>query len=385
MRTIFTYEGMRQDGERVNKLMGGFLLAGTIVGAGVLGLPYALTQSGFILGTCLLILSGFFAYLSASYIGVLVYQQGQELPLHTIIQRYLGNKMAYLTMAAVLFSSYGALLAYPLAVGEIVSSLFHFPSWLASLLFLLGMSLLTSQKLNTSNKVNAAITTLLILLLLWVIFKSLPYMQFSNLWFFSPSHLLSAFGVIIFAFAGHVVIPSVIYYMNINQNEGIKVIKWAIIGVGIIYLGFFVVTIGVMGRDVSSIATIGLGQTLGTGVALAGQFFAIFAILTSFFGMAISLQLTLEDQFKLRPLHSLAIIVVPLAFITLYLSAHPGTAFINILHYAGGIGSALYAGFIPALVFVDRRYDYKIPLGRAGAYCTLIFYGMAILYTIFFS
>ncbi|MDD3269945.1 MAG: aromatic amino acid transport family protein [Syntrophomonadaceae bacterium] len=369
----------------IKPLIGGLLFAGTIIGAGILGLPFALAQGGFLLGSLLLLLAGFFAYLSAVQIGVLVYDQQEQLPLHSIIERYLGWRMSYLSLAAILFSTYGALIAYPLAIGEMVSTLFHLPAWLGAIVFITFITGFLSLNLKESNKIDATITLLLTMLLLWIVLRSLPQVRLDNLLAFHPSRIFSSFGVIIFAFAGHLVIPSVIYYMGVKRETGIKVLGWSIFAVGLLYLLFFTVSTGVMGSEINRVATLGLGKHLSPILAIAGQLFTVLAIITSFFGLAISLRMTLARQFKLKPYHSLSLILVPVLLIDLLLSANPGNAFVKVLNYAGGIGSALYIGFIPAMIMADKRFEFNIFLGRSGARLSLIFYGLAILYTVFFT
>ena len=62
------------------KLIGSLLFTGTFVGAGILGLPFALSQSGFIGGTIIFIIGTFFAYLTAVYVSILVYMQDLKHP-----------------------------------------------------------------------------------------------------------------------------------------------------------------------------------------------------------------------------------------------------------------------------------------------------------------
>lgn len=359
------------------------LFAGTIIGAGILGLPFALAQGGFILGSLALLLAAFFAWLSAAQIGMLVYEAEPDLPLTSVIEGYMGPRMAYLTLGAILFSSYGALIAYPLAIGQITSSLLHFPAWSGVVVFIAVMTGLLSLKLNESNKVNAAVTLLLVVLLVWVLWRSFPQVKLANYLFFHPNLTLEAFGIVIFAFAGHVVIPSVISYMKVRRSKGIRVLGWSIAGVGVLYLLFFAVSIGVLGTGVTRVATLGLARKAAMNLAVAGQAFAVLAIITSFFGLAISLRLTFENQFKLNKAIALVLILLPVLAIDLLLAKNPGGAFVKVLNYTGGIGSALYIGLIPALVVADRRYDFKVPLGRSGAGAAIIFYGLAVIYTIF--
>lgn len=314
-----------------------------------------------------------------------MYEQDEELPLHSIVARYLGPKFSFLYLGAILLATYGALIAYPLAVGEIAFTLFHLPPWAGVVIFIIFIIALLNLNLSESNKIDATITLLLLLLLLWVVFRSIPQLNFNNLLVSYPSQLFNALGMVIFAFSGHLVIPSVIYYMGIKRNDGLKVLGWSILAVGLLYLLFFAVSIGVMGSDISSVGTLGLGKHLSPSIAITGQVFSILAVITSFFGLAISLRLALARQFKLNAYPSLAIIILPVLLIDLFLSGNPGNAFVKVLNYAGGIGSAIYIGFIPALIITDKRYQFKLPLGRIGAWFALAFYGLAILYTIFFS
>ncbi|MEA1962233.1 MAG: aromatic amino acid transport family protein [Bacillota bacterium] len=362
--------------------MGSLLFAGTIVGAGILGLPYALAQSGLLGGIFLLIVGAFFAYLTATYIGVLVYHQHLPLPLHLIVRKYLGKDASYLTLAAIIFTSYGALIAYPLAVASILKALFSFPPWISMILFLGLMFLLVSQNLGSGSKINAGVTLLLALLLIGIMIKAIPYLEVQNFLYFRPGSLLSGWGVIIFAFAGHMVIPTVLYYVETTQQQGIRVLLYGIIGVFLLFLGFFIVSIGVMGIQTTPVATNGLGEYLSATVAAVGQIFALLAIVTSFFGITISLRQTFEKNSNIHPMISLATIFIPIIILDLLLGGGEGESFFRVLNYAGGIGSSLFAGVIPALVVISIRNAYRFPYGMNGAYAAVIFYGLAIIYTI---
>lgn len=366
-------------------LTGSLLFAGTIVGAGILGLPYALSQSGFIGGTIIFIAGTFFAYLSAIYIGTLVYMENREASLYSICRSHLSVNIGYLTLAGILFSSYGAMIAYPLAIGTMLSSLLNIPFWLGTGMFVALISFLLTRNPGKSNKFNAIVTTVLALLLIWVMFKSIPAIESNNYLFFNPSKMFDAWGVVIFAFSGHIVIPSVIYYIKTNLSQGLRVLKIGLFLVAALYFFFFTISIGVMGTEVTPVATLGLGGHVSTTVALIGQIFAMLAILTSAFGVGISLKLTFQEMFKIKSYLSLALIIIPVLLFDIYFSTMGGDAFIKVLNYAGGIGSALYVGVIPALIVEKLAKTHSFPLGRKGAILSLVFYGLAILYTVFIS
>ncbi len=366
-------------------LTGSLLFSGTIVGAGILGLPYALSQSGFIGGTIIFIAGTFFAYLSAIYIGTLVYMENKEVSLYSICRSYLGANIGYLTLTGILLSSYGAMIAYPLAIGTMLSSLLNIPLWLGAGMFISLISFLLTLNLGKSNNFNALVTTILVLLLIWVMLKSIPAIELNNYLFYNPGEIFDAWGIVIFAFSGHIVIPTVLYYVKTNLNQGLRVLKIGLFLVAILYFFFFTIAIGVMGTEVTPVATLGLGGHVSTTVALIGQVFAVLAILTSAFGIGISLKLTFQDMFKINYNLSLALIIIPVLFFDIYLIRIGGDSFIRVLNYAGGIGSALYVGFIPALIVYNLAKTHHFPFGQKGAILSLVFYGLAILYTLFIS
>jgi amino acid permease len=366
-------------------LIGSLLFAGTIVGAGILGLPYALSQSGFIGGTLIFIVGTFFAYLSAVHIGTLVYLEEREVSLYSVCRSHLGAKAGYLTLAGILISCYGAMIAYPLAIGTILNSLLNIPPYLSVVVFIAFISLLLTRNTGTSNKFTALVTTVLVLLLVWVMFRSIPAIEANNYLFFEPREIFSAWGIIIFAFSGHIVIPSVLYYIKTDMKQGLRVLNIGLFLVAALYFFFFFVAIGVMGKNVTPVATNGLAAHLSTSVAFIGQVFAILALLTSAFGIGISLKLTFQDMFKINSKANLALIMLPVLFLDIYFSTTGRDAFINVLNYAGGIGSALYVGFIPALIVQKLARFHHFPFGEKGAILSLVFYGLAILYTLFIS
>lgn len=364
-------------------LIGALLFTGTFVGAGILGLPYALAQSGFIGGTIIFIIGTFFAYLTAVYVSILVYMQANEASLYSIYRSHLSAKIGHLTLAGILFSSYGAMIAYPLAFGTMFNALFNLPFGLGASGFLLLISVLLIRNPGDSNKFNAIVTTVLVLLLIGVMYKSIPGIKLNNYLSFVPSEMFGASGVIIFAFAGHIIIPPVIYYIKATRDQGIKVIKFSLLAVAALYFFFFAVSIGIMGTEVTPVATIGLAGHVNPTVAIVGQVFAVLAITTSAYGIGLSLKLTFQGMFNIKPVVSIALVIIPVLLFNIYLSGTGGTAYTEVLNYAGGIGSALYIGIIPALIVQKLAKTHYFPFGQKGAIFCLLFYGLAIIYTIF--
>jgi tyrosine-specific transport protein len=369
---------------KFDNLTGSLLLAGTFIGVGILGLPYALSKSGFLGGTAILFLGAFFSYLTAMYIVKLVYLQSSEVSLYTIFRRYLGRNTSYLALAGMLISSYGAMIAYPIAIGEMMHSLLNLPYWLGAGLFIVLITFLLTLKAGHSNRINALVTVLLLVLLVWVMLRATPSITLENYLFFKPSRMLDAWGIVIFAFAGHLVIPSVIYAIKAKPRQGALVIKSGFWAVAILYFFFFAVSLDIMGQEVTAVATLGLSKNLSPALSTVGQLFAILAILTSSYGVGISLKLTFEDKLKVNSSYAIPLIIVPVILFSTYLGSEGGEAFSNVLNIAGGIGSALYVGLIPSIIVLKLSKIYRFPLGQKGAIATVLFFGLAIAYTILF-
>ena len=178
-------------------------------------------------------------------------------------------------------------------------------------------------------------------------------------------------------------IPNVHLLYQKQIKQGLKILRIGLFLVAALYFLFFAIAVGVMGTEVTPVATLGLGGHISTNVAIIGQIFAILAILTSAFGIGVSLKLTFQEMFKINANMSLALIIIPILLFDAYLSRAGGDSFINVLNYAGGIGSALYVGIIPALIVQSIAKIHHFPFGQKGAIVSLVFYSLAILYTLF--
>jgi hypothetical protein len=82
--------------------------------------------------------------------------------------------------------------------------------------------------------------------------------------------------------------------------------------------------------------------------------------------------------------YAIPLIIVPVILFSTYLGSEGGEAFSNVLNIAGGIGSALYVGLIPSIIVLKLSKIYRFPLGQKGAIATVLFFGLAIAYTILF-
>ena len=89
-----------------------FTLTGTIIGAGILGLPYVFSQSGYLMGLFwLLFLGGVVLYVFLC-LGEVALRTRVDHQLPGYAKKYLGKWGERIMIFAFLFGVYSALLAY---------------------------------------------------------------------------------------------------------------------------------------------------------------------------------------------------------------------------------------------------------------------------------
>src|SRR3990167_6849935 len=93
-----------------------FTLTGTTVGAGILGLPYVFSKSGFFLGLFILFINLCLGEIS------LRTKKIHQLPGYA--EKYLGKNAERIMFFSVVFGIYSALLAYMIGEGQSLSKLF---------------------------------------------------------------------------------------------------------------------------------------------------------------------------------------------------------------------------------------------------------------------
>ena len=98
-------------------LLGFATLVGTIIGAGIFGLPYAISQSGILLGILYFLLLGGVVMLLHLFFGEFSLRTKAKHRLIGYAEIYLGAWGRRFAVFAIMFSNVGALLAYILIGG----------------------------------------------------------------------------------------------------------------------------------------------------------------------------------------------------------------------------------------------------------------------------
>jgi tyrosine-specific transport protein len=363
-------------------------LVGTVIGAGVLGIPYVVAQSGLGVGLLYIVGIGLAVMLSNLLLGEVVLSTKGNHQLTGYAEKYLGSKGKMIMALAMIVGTYGALLAYMIGVGSalnaIVPEITPLAGSLAFFAFGIGVIYIGLKAVERSELLMAFFVIAIITVIAVVAFVSDAFSP-GNFTGMSLPNAFIPYGVILFAFLGAVAIPE----MKQELGNRKKLLKKAIIIGGIIpiilYTVFTVAIVGISGQNTAQIATINLGENLGAVMAAFANVFAVLAMSTSFIalGLALKQMYVFDFGFDNKTAWMMTCSVPLLAFLIGIKS------FIVVLGVAGGL-----AGGIEGLLLVlmhravqsrkpEIKPEYKIHATRVMVIGIGTMYSLGLFYVVY--
>ena len=112
-----------------------FMITGMTIGAGILGLPYVISQAGLLMGMFYIVAFGLVMLFLNLMLGEIAVRTNGELQLAGFAGKYLGKWAKGIIATTIIFSSYGVLLAYIIGEGETMAALFGGQSAFWSVIF----------------------------------------------------------------------------------------------------------------------------------------------------------------------------------------------------------------------------------------------------------
>jgi tyrosine-specific transport protein len=215
-----------------------FLLLGTIIGAGMFSLPISLGRTGtliFLLFT--LALSYLLGKVNWFYHQVIEkVKDRHQLPGY--VKKILGERASFVATISLLFSTFGALLAYLILSGQFISKIAPLSATQGSWLFYTLMFLLLFFGGRHLEVLDVFITIAKLLILgVVIVFTFNPTVLSASLRLFPAElgfkSLLLAYGAILFALTGYSIVPELKKEGSIRQS-----INWAQIISVVIYVFF---------------------------------------------------------------------------------------------------------------------------------------------------
>jgi tyrosine-specific transport protein len=297
---------------------------------------------------------------------------GDGANLVTMARKTLGPPGKWFAWGVYLFLFYCLTLAYIVGCGNLLSDFSNISDAWGPPLFVLLFGPLIYAGARVVGKLN--VFFMLALALFFFAFVFLGYrsvkteLLLRSHWKLSLMALPIAFTS--FAFQG--IVPTLTSYMNHDAKK----IRQAILIGSFIPLVTYVIWQWLILGIVPVEGENGLAEALAKGqnavmplkhfignpiVYYVGQYFAFFALLTSFFGVTLGLKDFLADGLKIKKDSRGKMILCSIIFIPPLIFAmwHPHV-FLSALEYAGGYGCAILLGLMPVLMVWSKRYKLKL-------------------------
>ncbi len=263
-------------------------LVGTIVGAGIFGLPYVVAKAGVVLGVFYLALLGAVVMLLHLMFGEIALRTHAKHRLIGYASLYLGGWAKKLVTLSTVVGIGGALLAYTILGGDFLyialGSFVPFSNFAFAIAFWFVLSLFILWGIQTIAKMELIFNIALFLVVGAIFFFAFPHIQTRNFILSDFSYVFLPYGVVLFAYLGLSAIPETaeLFKHSTEKRQLDNLIVWSSIIAGTLYLVFTLFVVGVSGAATSQDALTGLIPFLGQKVAVLGAVFGLVAIASSF-------------------------------------------------------------------------------------------------------
>jgi tyrosine-specific transport protein len=328
-----------------------FVITGMTIGAGVLGLPYVIARSGLVVGLIMIAVWGLVMLLLNLMLGDIAVRTKSNFQIAGLAGKYVGNWAKNLLSIIIIFSGFGALLAYIIGEGQALSAIFGGPSMWWSVFFWSLGAFFVWQGLQTVKRLERILSLAVIILIAGLSIFLLPRMNPVNLAYTDLANFFLPFGVILFALHAT---PSIAEAHALLPGSEKRFKRAIIIGTLIpiaIYLLFTLAVVGFFGLNTTEVATIGLGAAFGRPVVILANIFAVMAMATCFMGMGVALkQLFVWDLKVGRHTAEFTVVVVP---ILLFLFGF--RSFVEVLDLVGGLFIGLESLLIVLICYMARK------------------------------
>lgn len=358
------------------KMMGSSLIiAGTALGAGMLAIPMVLAQFGLLYGTLLMVLICFGTTYAALLLLEATIKAGGGLGLNSIARKTLGKQGQLLTNGLLYALLICLLMAYILGAGDLLSKLLsnfgvELTATTSQVVFTLLAGAVVASGTGVIDKLNRALFFVMLASLFATMVFLAPSMTQENLMqVTSHDHvdLIKISAILFTSFGFMVVIPTLVSYNHEATDKQLRnmVIVGSLIPL-VCYLCWLFAVVGNLSeeqfrsfKNVSDLMAAFEAQSPWVGNVLST--FTGLALLTSFFGVAMSLFNQNKDMFNQNTAVTYCIsFILPLAG-----SLLAADKFLQVLNYAGII-LVFLAVFVP-LVMVHKQRFMKVAEDRYSA------------------
>lgn len=359
-------------------------LIGTVIGAGILGIPYVVQKSGIYLGIAYIIILGIFSLVINLYVGEVSLRTKGTHELTGYAEKFLGKWGKHALLITLSIEIYGALSAYLIGVSESFSSTLGLSPELWIIAYFILMGIILFKGINVVKGYEVIFNAAKLILILAIIIVSVLFFKADNLVVPQAPNFVLPFGVILFAFMGLTAIPE-LKQILVNDRKKVRnaIIVGSIIPI-IVYALFALAVVGATGSSTGEVATIALGDKIGFAMILLGNVFAIFSMTTAFLAIALALIWILHYDYGVNK--NLSFIMTMAVPLIIALSGMVG--FIRILGITGAIAGGItmilcLIMFHKAKESYERKPEYELPANIYFSSFLIFLLVMGIIATIF--
>ncbi|PCI93102.1 amino acid transporter [Candidatus Aerophobetes bacterium] len=358
-------------------ISGALLIAGTCVGGGMLALPVETGPSGFFPSVLIMLIS--WAFMTTTGLLIIEANLWMEEGAHlmTMASKLLGKPGKWLTILLYLFMGYASLIAYNTAGASLLDSAFSdlFTKDLmrveACILFALVFGTMIYFGTRIIGIINTFLMVGMIIAYLVLMINGTGNIHMSYLTHRKWSYSFYSFPLLLATFSYQMMVPSITPYLKRDP----RALKIAIVAGTtipfVVYLTWQWIVLGSVPLE----GKMGLLDAYRKGqpateslrafvkspwISVSAQFFAFFALVTSYLGIALGLKDFLMDLFSLKHKKSnnlfmgLLAVIPSLVFAILY-----PKAFLLGLEFSGGFGDSILSAFIPvSMIWIGRYYKH---------------------------
>lgn len=368
-------------------LSASLLIGGACIGGGILGVPVEAGSLGFFPSAVILLSSWLFMTLTAFlYAEASLWMEEKNAHIVTITSHLLGRWGEAIAVMWYIFIGYASLIAYNAGGAQLIGYMSEglFSVFLSPLLSAVVYAALFGSVFYFGARVVGLINMILMagLILSYILLISLGLegIQYPLLGRASWSGFYTVIPLMVTSFSFQMIVPSIALYVDKDP----KSLKYTLIMGTTLALIFYLLWIFVVMGTVPNEGKYGLKEALENGqvataslkifahkrvIAVLGEYFAFFAISTSYLGIGLGLFDFLADLFQIEKkgngkLILGLLVVLPTLYITM---TFPGI-FLVALDVTGGFGDSILNGVIPVLLIWMGRYviGYKSELKLIG-------------------
>lgn len=365
-----------------------FVLFGTIVGAGIFGLPGVVAKSGYAVGAFwMLVLAGVVTLTHLMYAEVVLATPG-NMRLVGHVRQHLGVGASRVEAVASMLGLYGSCLAYLILGGLFIAQLLSVlgVSATAGSLLLAAFGILAaSGGARFLSRVDFWLTLIegSAFVLLAAVAASAIRGEHLTTGGFDLSTAILPYGIVLYAYGGLSAVSEIRDMAGGNARIVRKSVVTGTLMAAALTIAFVTAVVGATGPDTTPEAVGGLNALLGGPLPMLGAFAGFFAILTSYAVFTDYLKQQFHRDFRLPSgLAVAAAVGVPLILYLLGVRS-----FGKILEVVGAILIGIEGMFVAMMYLKVKRSGapgvLRVPSGLV--YLLIAAYGAGILYELAFG